>query len=457
MGDQDELNALDVSGEWIWGNDLEMIVYAQAYGQGQTLIFRFTINPEAKSSLATRIVNCYHDRTVDNEFHTFPDRPSMRSPLWLAVATVWVECSECVDIADLDVIIDVYDFKPGELPKVQWALFQDPLFNDYVELLSSPGQLSFGKSVSTVDLKDLVRLQQLGGRGSHIYVQIDFRTFLFDYESGHIKEDIQYYYKSLNLLANMPPHPNIMKPAQILVTVSRSGDDRPIVCGSLYPFLQNGTFASHIQMNKAQWCYEMASAIAHTHLVAHTYHMDIKPGNFRLDDNNNLVLIDWEQNDALVTTAAPEVDGTWDVEQTGEGETSTLQYKEYSGPKRRNMPLTTPGDKGWNTWNVFLEWSKSCPIALELAEVFSLGPSMWMLLEQTDMEVFDDVENAEEVVVNWKSSDDISESWKETVRKCLQVDPNDRIGSTELVAFWDCERRKLRSGQVLGGQEKLLD
>ncbi|CAG8972765.1 hypothetical protein HYALB_00006857 [Hymenoscyphus albidus] len=261
----------------------------------------------------------------------------------------------------------------------------------------------------------------------------------------------------------MPPHPNIMKPAQILVTVSKSSDDKPVVCGTLYPFLQNGTLASYIQMNvessqriplpqKAQWCYEMASAIAHTHLVAHTYHMDIKPGNFLLDDNNNL-----EQNDAPVTTAAPEIDGTWDVEQTGEGENATLQYRKYSGPERRHMPLTTPGDKGWNTWNVFLEWSKNCPKALELAEVFSLGRSMWMLLEQTDMDIFDDGESTEEVVVDWKSPGDIPESWKGIVRRCLEIQPNDRIGITELVTFWDCERHKLRSGQVFEVQEKLLD
>lgn len=36
----------------------------------------------------------------------------------------------------------------------------------------------------------------------------------------------------------------------------------------------------------------MAAAVAHTHLVAHTYHMDIKPGNFLLDEESNLVLID---------------------------------------------------------------------------------------------------------------------------------------------------------------------
>lgn len=163
----------------------------------------------------------------------------------------------------------------------------------------------------------------------------------------------------------MPRHPNIMAPAQTFVTICNPGDDKPVVCGSLHAFLPNGTLASHIEKNnksgeriplsrKALWCHQMTAAIAHTHFVAHTYHMDIKPGNFLLDAHFRLVLIDWEQSDAFVTTAAPEIDGTWDVEQVpaaaaaAENTTTTLRYTKYTGPERRNMPETTPGDNGWN-------------------------------------------------------------------------------------------------------------
>ncbi len=152
----------------------------------------------------------------------------------------------------------------------------------------------------------------------------------------------------------------------------------------------------------------MAAAIAHTHFVAHTYHMDIKPGNFLLDADSSLVLIDWEQSDAPITTAAPEIDGTWDVEEIPvEGLTTALRYTKYTGPERRNMPVTTPGGNGWNVWNVFPVWSKQCPKALELAEVFSLGRCMWMLLRQPDMNALKDIMSTEEVVEDWESSEDI--------------------------------------------------
>ncbi|WEW59251.1 hypothetical protein PRK78_004720 [Emydomyces testavorans] len=168
--------------------------------------------------------------------------------------------------------------------------------------------------------------------------------------------------------------------------------------------------------------------------------MDIKPGNFLLDADFNLVLIDWEQSDAPVTTAAPEIDGTWDVEELpGKG----LQYTKYTGPERRNMPMTTPGCNGWNVWNAFLEWSKQCPKALELAEVFSLGRSMWMLLRQPDMDAFEDVTSTEEVVEDWESSEDIPAHWRDVVQGCLKHDPNERIGLRELTAFWESESMEI--------------
>ena len=46
MGEHDALEALGVSGEWIWGNDVETVVFAQAFGHGKTLIFQFMLDSE---------------------------------------------------------------------------------------------------------------------------------------------------------------------------------------------------------------------------------------------------------------------------------------------------------------------------------------------------------------------------------------------------------------------------
>lgn len=290
-----------------------------------------------------------------------------------------------------------------------------------------------------------------------VFKGIDFRTFLNLYESGHIKEEVKIYYRSVELVSSMPPHPNIMAPANALVTICKTGDDRPVVCGTLHALLPNGNLGDHIEKNndsgeqiplscKALWCYQMAAAIAHTHFVAHTYHMDVKPGNFLVDADHNLVLIDWEQSDAPISTAAPEIDDTWDVEEIpAEGLTTTLRYTKYTGPERRNMPENTPGNSGWNVWNVFPVWNDQCPKALELAEVFSLGRSMWMLLRQPDMNAFEDITRTTEVVEDWASSDDIPAHWKKVVQDCLKHSPNERISLRELVKFRDSARHEVKT------------
>lgn len=468
MGEQEALQALGGFGEWIWGDDAETTVFAQAFGEGKTLIFRFVVDNTRPQSIATRVVNYFHNVENNDPSSSFPDRASMRTEIWSAVAKVWTECSIKPTVEDLDVIIDVYEAKPTvSPPQIMWSICHETeLFNNYVNFLLPAEKLSVKQPIHTVGFKRLSRQRQLGGRGcttlvhmpsspqtEFVFKGIDFRTVLSSYESGHIQEEVKIFYRSTELVHNMPPHPHIMPPTQTLVTISKRGDDRPFVCGSLYPFITNGTLASNIEHSnqygkriplpqKARWCYQMTAAVAHTHLVAHTYHMDIKPGNFLLDTESNLVLIDWEQSDAPISTAAPEIDGTWDVEEIPrEGQNTTLQYTKYMGPERRNMPMTTPGNNGWNRWNVFLEWENKYPKALELAEVFSLGRSMWMLLRQPELDGFDNVSCTKDVIKDWESAEDIPEHWKRVVRDCLHHDPNKRIGLRDLVTFWESERQ----------------
>lgn len=163
----------------------------------------------------------------------------------------------------------------------------------------------------------------------------------------------------------------------------------------------------------------MSLAIAHTHTVMQTFHMDIKPGNFIVDDQENLLLIDWEQSGAPATTLAPEADGTWDVNEEG----AKLVYTKYVGPERRNMP-EGGGQETFNVWNVFPVRQSSCPRATELAEVFALGRTVWMLLSQTDDDL-DEVNHPDDVNISW-GGNDIPARWIEMTEQCMDRDPNGR-------------------------------
>ena len=68
--------------------------------------------------------------------------------------------------------------------------------------------------------------------------------------------------------------------------------------------------------------------------------------------------------------------------------------------------------------------------------VFSLGRTMWMLLQQVPQRK---VEDREEVVVFWNyEANDIPKEWKAIVGKCLDPDPNKRIRLSELMSYWKC-------------------
>lgn len=444
---------IGVKGEWIWGDDNESLVFAQAFGNSRTLIFQFEADESTPCGLPHRIVNCYHCIETDDANKSFKDRSAMRTSLWPAVASIWEACIASPETLGPDIVIHVYDH--GEC--ISWKAQHDTRFDSYLESLWPADRLCLQQPTDAIDFSRLVRLNPLGGRGcstlvindsepqSHfVFKGIDFRTYVYGYESGLIMEDVKTFYHSVQLIDKMPRHPNIKLPAPTLVTIRRATDNIDVVCGTLEPFSPNGTLADKIETSnadgrriplrqKALWCRQMAAAVAHTHLVVHTYHMDIKPGNFLVDLNNNLVLIDWEQNDAPMTTAAPEIDGTWDVEQSTDG---SLVYSKYTGPERRNMPEATPGQNGWNIWNVFPLWIEHCPKAAELAEVFSVGRSMWMLLRQPDMD-FELIKNTRGLVEDWDGCDDIPESWKDIVNKCIERDPNKRIRLDELALFWD--------------------
>ncbi|KAF2455120.1 hypothetical protein BDY21DRAFT_416410 [Lineolata rhizophorae] len=441
MSEQDGLQALGITGEWIWGDNAGTIAFAQAFGKDRTIIFRLSLDRDEPEALPSQLVNCYHVRDVPGPQAPFPNRRSMRAALWSAVASVWPECSKAPDVGEPDANVDIFNYGI-------WKICRERLFNDYVDLLLPLNELSIPHPIET-----------LGGRGCTslvhrasdpvsklVFKGIDFRTFLDTYESGYAQEEVMIFKRSTELVTNMLRHPNILPPPRTLVTISKSGASTPV---PRRKFEESNAAGQRIPLLlKARWCHQMAAALAHTHFAACTYHMDIKPGNFVLDEDLNLVSIDWEQSDAPVTTAAPEIDGTWDAEEVqgraADGKPSkSVRYTKYQGPERRNMPENRPGDNGWNVWNSFLVWEKKCPKASELAEVFSLGRSMWMLMRQCSRDDFEDIETTEDIVEDWTSSDDIPSHWKDAVKGCLKRDPNRRTGLRDILIFWEVTQNNL--------------
>ncbi|CAI0652908.1 unnamed protein product [Colletotrichum noveboracense] len=442
----------DFHPEWIWGDDAETTVFAQGYGNDRTIIFSFSLDAsKPPTSLANRICACMHGIEVDDASKSFKDSAAMREALWNAVRDVWSACSTDKRVSQPDVVFAV---------------------DHHDDASSSIGKTTLLPNDEQVEFASIVRYDQLGGRGCAtrirrmdksskdfmVFKGIDFRTFLTyadDEGDKTIRHMIHGWHRSNNLLRNIPKHPNVLPAPSKLVTYGSQGG---VVCGTLQPFYVGGDLGSRIENSnalrsriplatKVRWCTDMAAAVAHTHRQAKTYHMDIKPGNFLIDQDGNLVLGDWEQTDAPTTTIAPEADGTWDVEMEEEGggpagngwNRPRLQYTKYEGPPRRNTEEDVLGDYPWNTWNVFPGWSAEHPLALELAEVFSLGRAMWMLLRQPDMD-FDEIEHPSQLKTSWEGAEDIPRAWMGMTDRCMAKDPNERPDVMEVLGFWQAER-----------------
>ncbi|KAH9204981.1 hypothetical protein DL95DRAFT_439266 [Leptodontidium sp. 2 PMI_412] len=420
------------------GEGQPLLALGVTLGQGRALIFRFhpnTNNP--LQSLSSRIVSCYHDLEVSNKAFTFQDRGAMRSAIWSTIATIWPSCTTEPAILEPGAVIDLTSDETGE---IIWLAYREPLFTQYLDLLRNiqPSDLvARDHSPRIVHISEVVLLEAMGGRGCckrvrvqagprepsiFVFKGIDFQTYLqlHDDDDEFARTMVETWRRSSKLIADMPPHPNIQSPPKILVSV-RSSDDDSVLVDHISTFFARGDLRTVIaaanstgtqisQQQKAKWCHQMYLAIAHTHRVMHTFHMDIKIGNFIVDDEESLLLIDWEQRGAPATTLAPEADGTWDVNE-----------QDTNGGRRATKLVYANGQQSFNVWNVFPEWQASCPRALELVEVFALGRTMWMLLSQT-ADDFDEVEHPNDVRITWGNEHPLPLHWIRMVEKCMEKD-----------------------------------
>lgn len=198
---------------------------------------------------------------------------------------------------------------------MQWRITHESTYQQYLQSLSPKEDLYNSiKAYKKVGYSDSFWVEVLAGRNDsaivrrrvspdthYVYKGLAFATFLLMPED--ISHRVNDLYREIRTTRPLPRHANIIPPAEILVTTENIPDNgESLVCGILYPS-KNGSLEAQIETaiksaarlalrDIVRWRFQMASAVAHTHLAAHTYHMDIKPANFLLNDNRDLLLID---------------------------------------------------------------------------------------------------------------------------------------------------------------------
>ncbi|KAM3415979.1 hypothetical protein BST61_g9468 [Cercospora zeina] len=282
-----------------------------------------------------------------------------------------------------------------------------------------------------------------------VYKGVTFYQFLV-MGVDKFRQEMRPCYREIQMVNyHLERHPGLIPPAEHLVVVPASEDSsEQLVVGSLYRWLEGGALGDFIDKSvredrpislarRAEWCHQLCSAVADVHHRSRAWHQDIKPGNILIDDSNQLKLCDWEQWGGAHFVRAPEVNQELDVHETGEtvNGRKQLKYSQYEGASRQNSPVDP-------YWNVYPGWMETCPLAAELGEVYSLGKTLWVLLDQVVREEDPMISDYTTIKVCWRSTD-LPKSWTDIVDAAIAEDPNARPRLSELVRFWEQEKSSL--------------
>ncbi len=264
-----------------------------------------------------------------------------------------------------------------------------------------------------------------------VFRGLDFRTFLKHDNGDRFGNNssvlLQYWRDADDLLLWVPPHRNLARRPTAFVTIRlpEKGVDRPVLCGSLYPATSGRTLATAILdanaglgrlslAAKARYCLQMTEALCHVHSQGGLYHGDVKPASFELDaDADNLRLTDWDRASYHTRVfQAPETvnpltlcvrEGTvtndpaarpkllYRVRDDLVANLALLAAARAKRPPTRGSEIRDSEHRQrrgldapcWmSCGSVWPHWIDDHPWAAQLAEVFSLGCTQFMLLSQ---------------------------------------------------------------------------
>lgn len=244
----------------------------------------------------------------------------------------------------------------------------------------------------------------------------------------------EHYLKvELMVLCTMSPHPNIIQRQPILVSTPTSPER---ICGFLQPFRAKQTIDDQVRLanekrlrvpplTKAKWCLGISEGILHTHRVAKTFHMDMKPSNILVEDDDTVRIIDWQQNGMCRATHPPEA--TLGFNPKIQKIVDKMRLDENGQP----FVVFTPQPGTWpeeGLRDAFVKWKAENSRGIEAAELFMAARTFWHLLEQR--------EETTDPTIWSEESRDIPQSWREAVEACLHENSAQRPALETVVEFW---------------------
>ncbi|KAF8242079.1 hypothetical protein K440DRAFT_640191 [Wilcoxina mikolae CBS 423.85] len=183
-------------------------------------------------------------------------------------------------------------------------------------------------------------------------------------------EDIESVFEEVKILQALPRHPSIIPPPSALITIDKC------MCGYLLEYYPLGNIRDYCLRKRTngqlpplgllrKWAVQLASVLHHLLYIANFIYNDIKPDNFVIDSEENLILIDFSIDGSTAWTCPPEVFHGYAL---ASGETA--DSFRYVPPAEKNTSQRPKFD------GVPRGWPKE---AKDKALVFGVGRSLWMM------------------------------------------------------------------------------
>ncbi|KAK8056104.1 phosphotransferase enzyme family protein [Apiospora rasikravindrae] len=205
----------------------------------------------------------------------------------------------------------------------------------------------------------------------------------------------KYLYHELKVLSTIPPHSNVIpRPVHIVRKTCAFGAKKAIAGfttvyqpkGSLRDILPR--LRIHNQLHAAKqfkWCMQLTTALDHLRSTTGTYYPDLRLDNVVLSENDDIIMVDFEQRGVWCEFAAPEVNSVEYIRLVAVEERISDDVREkYQDILSKLVPnyvnleddqYTNPED-GYN-----LSWVCLSPVEQEAAEVYMLGRVLWCIFE----------------------------------------------------------------------------
>lgn len=204
----------------------------------------------------------------------------------------------------------------------------------------------------------------------------------------------KYLYHELRILLTLPPHPNIISRPRHIITKKCSFGGKTAILGFTMLYHPAGTLRDILPFrsihgnlrvaDQLKWAIQLTSALIHIYDHGRFY-SDLRLDNILLSDNDDLVLVDFEQRGVWCAFGSPELNYLDYVFMLATDSNVAVAVREkYEALLKGSIPgyKALLGERYSNSeQGYFVPWSGLSGSEQEATIVFMLGRVLWCIFE----------------------------------------------------------------------------